>query len=228
MSKKINLLLAEDDPNFGSVLRDYLSINGFNVVLCQDGESASQVFENTPFDLCIIDVMMPLKDGLTLAMEIKQKKPGTPFIFLTAKTLKQDIMKGYQIGAEDYITKPFDSEILLHKINVVLNRNQYSNLNQASSYKIGKYTFDIPSRTIRLENVEQKISPKEAALLNLLCKHQNEVLERQLALKLIWGDSNYFSGRSMDVYVTKLRKYFKEDPSVQIENIHSSGYKLHI
>lgn len=222
------ILLAEDDPNFGSVLKDYLTINGYNVVHCTDGESAAIEFENTPFDLCIIDVMMPLKDGFALAKEIKQKNNTIPFVFLTAKTMKQDILKGYESGANDYITKPFDSEVLLYKIKIILNRGQVAKPNKDAHYKIGKFQFDCNSRSIISDDKKQKLSPKESELLKMLCEYMNEVLTKEKALKQIWGDNNYFSGRSMDVYITKLRKCFKEDSTIEIENLHGTGYKLNV
>ena len=224
----MKILLAEDDPNFGSVLKDYLSINGYTVILCTDGESASNEFEKTLFDLCIVDVMLPLKDGFALAREINLRNSKVPFIFLTAKTMKADVLQGYQIGAEDYISKPFDSEVLLYKIKIILSRGQTSGSTTICKYNIGKYEFDIKSRTIILNDKKQKLSPKEAALLNILCENANEVLRKEKALKEVWGNNDYFSGRSMDVYVTKLRKYLKEDTTIEIENIHGTGYILRV
>ncbi|MBN8703250.1 MAG: response regulator transcription factor [Bacteroidetes bacterium] len=224
----IKILLAEDDINFGSVLKDYLTISGYAVVHCLDGEIALREFGKNEFDLCVLDVMLPLKDGFTLAKEIKQINNTTPFIFLTAKTLKEDIVKGYEIGANDYITKPFDSELLLLKIKALLNRRQLEKPTKATEYNIGKYQYNSDSRTITSNTKKQKLSPKEAALLHLLFENKNHVLTSEYVLKQIWGDSNYFSGRSMNVYITKLRNFLKDDPNIEIENIHGTGYKLNL
>jgi two-component system, OmpR family, response regulator len=225
MSHKI--LLVEDEKNFGSVLKEYLKMNGFDVELAEDGEQGLQVFQSNKFDLCIIDVMMPKKDGFTLSAEIKNINKQVPIVFLTARTMREDIIKGYQIGADDYIHKPFDSELLLLKIKAVLNRNNNTTYSDAFIYNIGQYEFNARMRILKhASDNAVKLSPKEAALLNLLCQHKNDVLLRERALKEIWQDDNYFTGRSMDVYIVKLRKYLAADTSLQINNLHGNGYSL--
>jgi len=225
MPERIKILLVEDDLNFGSVLRDYLSVNGYEVTLCEDGVVAFARLEKGVFDLCITDIMMPYKDGFTLAEEIKQFNNDLPIIFLTAKTLKEDMLRAYKIGADDYIIKPFDSELLLYKIQAVLNRKAPRE-NEKRTILLGKYIFSYPERTLLFNDQRQKLSPKEAQLLQLLCEHKDELLPREKALKKIWGDNNYFNGRSMDVYITKLRKCLAGDASIEIENLHGTGFKL--
>ncbi|MCC9166783.1 response regulator transcription factor [Pontibacter harenae] len=229
MSEKVlNILLAEDDPNFGIVLKDYLELHDYNVTLCKDGCLAITAFRKGEFDLCILDVMMPKKDGFTLAREIKKLKPEAPLIFLTAKSMKDDMLEGFKIGADDYITKPFDSEVLLYKIKAVLNRKGGQTLEKAvpAEYTIGRYRFLHKLRQLHHNGIEQRLSPKESELLLMLCQHLNDVLPREIALQRIWHEDNYFTARSMDVYIAKLRKYLKEDPSVEIINIHGQGYRL--
>jgi two-component system OmpR family response regulator len=226
--KKSKILLAEDDTNFGAVLRDYLMMNDYDVKLCKDGNEALNAFLNGSYDICILDVMMPLKDGFMLAREIREKNSGVPIIFLTAKTLKQDMLEGFKIGADDYVTKPFDSEILLYKIKAVLNRNR-ENLNKENlpnEFKIGKYEFNYKLRTITDGKQQHKLSPKEGELLFLLCLKMNDLLKREEALKKIWGDDNYFTARSMDVFIAKIRKYLSGDPNVELMNLHGSGFRL--
>ncbi|MBK7666336.1 MAG: response regulator transcription factor [Sphingobacteriaceae bacterium] len=224
MSTKI--LLVEDEKNFGMVLRDYLSMNGFEVTLCENGELGLENFKANKFDLCIVDVMMPKKDGFTLASEIKELNKNVPFIFLTARGMRDDMIKGYKLGADDYITKPFDSEVLLLKLKAILNRNSVDN-SDTFLHEIGKFSFNAKLRILKSEkNKEEKLSPKEAALLNLLCQHKNDVLPREKALKQIWNDDSYFTGRSMDVYIVKLRKYLASDPNLEINNLHGNGYSL--
>ena len=228
MSKKLKLFLLEDDQSFGSVMKAFLEMNDFYVRWIDDGKKAISNFRDEDFDLCILDVMLPNVDGFTVARDIKIINKDIPLIFLTAKTLKEDILQGFKLGADDYITKPFDTEILLCKIKAILNRNS-SITDQNFENKelaIGKYIFKYDIRTIFYETQEQKISPREAELLKLLIEHKNNVLPREKALKILWGDDNYFTTRSMDVFITKLRKYLKDDPNVQIMNIHSSGYRL--
>jgi two-component system OmpR family response regulator len=223
------ILLVEDDPNFGSVLKDYLELNAFKVTLCRDGMQGWSVYKSANFDLCICDVMMPLKDGFTLAAEIKEYKPDQPLIFLTAKMLKQDMLTGYRTGADDYITKPFDSELLLYKINAILKRGRQKECAPfPDSMKIGSIEFRYPKRLILLEGKEQRLSPTECELLKLFCLHQNEILPREKALLSIWKEDTYFTARSMDVYITKLRKYLSPDKSIEIENLPKSGYILRI
>ncbi len=220
------ILLVEDEKNFGMVLRDYLSMNSYEVTLCENGESGLEAFKANTFDLCIVDVMMPKKDGFTLASDIKELNKTTPFIFLTARGMRDDMIKGYKLGADDYITKPFDSEVLLLKLKAILNRNSSDNTN-TFLHEIGKFRFNAKLRTLKSENnKEERLSPKEAALLNLLCQHKNDVLPREKALKQIWNDDSYFTGRSMDVYIVKLRKYLAGDLNIEINNLHGNGYSL--
>ena len=220
------ILLVEDEKNFGMVLRDYLSMNGYEVTLCENGEVGLETFKANSFDLCVVDVMMPKKDGFTLASEIKELNKNTPFVFLTARGMREDMIKGYKLGADDYLTKPFDSEVLLLKLKAILNRNSSDNTN-TFLHEIGIFSFNAKLRTLKSEkNKEEKLSPKEAALLNLLCQHKNDVLPREKALKQIWNDDSYFTGRSMYVYIVKLRKYLATDPNVEINNLHGNGYSL--
>ena len=218
------VLLVEDEKNFGIVLRYYLNMNGYEVTLCENGELGLEAFKNNSFDLCIVDVMMPKKDGFTLASEIKALNKNTPFVFLTARGMREDMIKGYKLGADDYLTKPFDSEVLLLKLNAILNRKSSDN-NDTFVHEIGKFSFNAKLRILKSDK-EEKLSPKEAALLNLLCQHKNDVLPREKALKQIWNDDSYFTGRSMDVYIVKLRKYLAGDTTIEINNLHGNGYSL--
>jgi DNA-binding response OmpR family regulator len=227
MNKKTKILLVEDDPNFGSVLKNYLELNDYEVKLCPDGFAGYDQFVSGKYDICILDVMMPRKDGFTLAKEIREKDEHVPLIFLTAKTLKEDMLSGFSLGADDYITKPFDSEVLLMKLKAILKRSSDKSLDPTKKdFTIGKYEFKYDHRTIALNGISQKLSPKEADLLRMLCVYKNELLPRQKALKEIWGDDNYFNARSMDVFITKLRKYLKDDSSLDIINIHGKGFRL--
>lgn len=226
------ILLVEDEPNFGIVLKSYLEINGYDIHLCNNGKSGLDAYKLYDFDLCILDVMMPQMDGLTLAKEMRLLNKNIPYIFLTAKGQKEDILNGYKLGADDYLTKPFDTEVLLHKIKAILKRNvtgEEESIDFADRYAIGQYEF-IPEKRalVHGQHGTVTLSPKESELLALLCINQQHVLPRELALKKIWGDANYFNGRSMDVYLTKLRKYLKDDPQVQIVNIHGNGFILEI
>jgi two-component system, OmpR family, response regulator len=229
---KTKLLLVEDDPNFGAVLRDYLELHDYGVTLCTDGEQGLRTYRHQAFDACILDVMMPVKDGFTLAREIKKLNARTPVIFLTAKSMKADILEGFQIGADDYLTKPFDSEVLLYKIKAILNRQATPAPppvpvpEPSQEYQIGYYQFNFKLRCLTLGDKKQKLSPKEAELLRLLCLHLNDVLPRAITLKQLWGEDNYFTTRSMDVFIAKLRKYLREDPRVEISNIHGNGFRL--
>ena len=227
MSDKI--LLVEDDAGFGPLLRDFLSMHEFDVTLCKNGEEGWQTFKNGQFDLCILDVMMPIKDGYTLATEIKEANPTMPIIFLTAKTLKEDMVKGYKIGADDYITKPFDSEILLFKIQAILKRGSELGPDQQEEYKLGDFVYrtDVRELTYKDGSV-QTLSPKEGRLLEMLCQYEGKVMPRSKALKEIWKNDDYFTGRSMDVYITKLRKYLAQDPRIEIRNIHSEGFIMQV
>ncbi len=224
---KNNILLVEDDPNFGSVLKNYLELNEYTVSLSTDGFAGYERFITGKYDICILDVMMPKKDGFTLAKEIREKDQHVPIIFLTAKTMKEDMLAGFQSGADDYITKPFDSEVLLYKLKAIIKRSvDKSHDTSQKEFNIGQFHFNHDHRTIKTVDDSQKLSPKEADLLKLLCIYKNELLPRQKALKEIWGDDNYFNARSMDVFITKLRKYLKQDPSIDIINIHGKGFRL--
>ncbi len=227
------ILLAEDDQNFGDVLRSYLEMHGFHVTLAKDGQEGLEKYNKGEFDLCIFDVMMPKKDGFTLAKEIREKDTTTPIIFLTAKTLKDDVLQGFKIGADDYITKPFSSEELLYRIQAVLKRSQNTVVkeeDERKEFEIGKYHFNYPLRILTFQDGEEKeeakLSPKESQLLRMFCVYKNDILPRSEALTKIWGEDTYFTARSMDVFVTKLRKYLKRDENIEIVNIHGNGFQL--
>jgi len=225
MNNKNKILLVEDEPNLGAVLKNYLELSGFEVLLKSDGKKGWSTFKTGSFDLCILDVMMPEMDGFSLAKEIRKVNEDIPLIFLTARSQKKDVVIGYELGADDYITKPFDSELLIHKINALLRRKVTLTL-QDKSYSIGSFTYDSKFRTLIRKDESRKLSPKESKLLQLFCEHINDILPRDKALKMIWKDDNYFTKRSMDVYITKLRKYLAEDRGIEIVNIHSNGYML--
>ncbi len=223
------VFMVEDDRNFGTVLKAYLEINGFVVTWVKDGLQALPRFKEQEYDICLLDVMLPNVDGFTIAREIRDYREGIPMIFLTAKTMKEDMLEGYSVGADDYITKPFDSEILILKINAILNRHQrLQKEDEPTIYKISTVEFNAELRTIQTGQETFKLSPKEADLLRMLCKEKNKVLPRDTALTRIWGETSYFTTRSMDVYITKLRKYLKDVPGVEIINIHGSGYLMKI
>lgn len=224
MSHKV--LLAEDDPNFGMILKDFLELNEYEVVLAKDGIEGIIEYRKDNYDICVFDVMMPRKDGFTLAKEVKKINPEQAIIFLTAKSLKEDIMQGYSAGADDYLTKPFDSDVLLAKIKAIIARNKRNELPDQESYELGQFTYDPKLRVLSGYGEERKLSPKESELLKLLLQYKNDLLPRSVALLKIWKDDNYFTGRSMDVYVAKLRKYLKSDTSIEIQNIHSEGFSL--
>jgi DNA-binding response OmpR family regulator len=211
------ILLVEDDPNFGTVLKEYLSLNGYEVVHAKNGMEGFEKFKKTDYHLCILDVMMPYKDGFTLAKEIREKNTEIPIIFLTAKALKEDVLKGYKVGADDYLNKPFDSEVLLMKIQAIIQRKTVDTLADLNS-KLRFLTFK--------DEKPAKLSPKENELLRLLILHEDDLMPREIALTKIWRDDNYFTSRSMDVYIAKLRKYLKLDPKVEILNIHGEGFRL--
>jgi DNA-binding response OmpR family regulator len=223
-----NVLLVEDDPNFGIILKDYLELNDFDVTLAKDGIEGIIEYKKRNFDICILDVMMPRKDGFTLAKEIKKVDPDQAIIFLTAKSLKDDVMQGYKVGADDYLTKPFDSDVMLAKIKAIIARNKRTELPEQSNYEIGNFIFDAKLRVLTGYGEDKKLSPKESELLKLLVQYKNDLLPRSVALLKIWKDDNYFTGRSMDVYIAKLRKYFKADARIEIQNIHSEGFTLMI
>lgn len=226
MDDKLKILLCEDDENLGMLLREFLVAKGYSADLCSDGEKGYKTFLKDKFDLCVLDVMMPKKDGFTLAMEIRNINSEVPIIFLTAKDLKEDVLQGFKIGADDYITKPFSMEELVSRITAILRRVRGKKEKEITMYKIGRFTFDTQKQTLVIDNVSKKLTTKESELLSLLCAHMNEILERNYALKNIWIDDNYFNARSMDVYITKLRKLLKDDPQIEIINIHGKGYKL--
>ncbi|MDP3313527.1 response regulator transcription factor [Lutibacter sp.] len=223
------ILLVEDDPNFGTVLKDYLMLNDYNVTLAKDGLEGLIMFKNDEYDLCILDVMMPRKDGFSLAKDIRATNKDIPIIFLTAKTMKEDVLKGYQAGADDYLNKPFDSEVLLYKIKAIMQRKETEQTieEEIFEYNIGRFYFNSKLRHLSFNNEEsQKLSPKESKLLKLLANYKNDLMPRELALTKIWRDDNYFTSRSMDVYIAKLRKYLKLDENVEILNIHGEGFRL--
>ena len=226
MDEKLKILLCEDDENLGMLLREYLQAKGFTTELCADGELGYKAFLKTKFDICVLDVMMPKKDGFTLAKEIRNSNQDIPIIFLTAKTLKEDILEGFKIGADDYITKPFSMEELVFRIEAITRRTKGKKNKESTVYRIGKFTFDTQKQLLCLGDDQRKLTTKENELLALLCSHANEILQRDFALKTIWIDDNYFNARSMDVYITKLRKHLKDDPQIEIINIHGKGYKL--
>ena len=227
-NERYKVLLVEDDSNFGQVLKNYLELNDFVVELARDGILGLAAFRREKFDICLLDVMMPNMDGFTLAEEIRNVDPDVPLFFLSAKSMKEDILSGYKLGADDYITKPFDSEVLLHKIKAILKRNQELQEKQHSQveFEIGAYKFNSKLRTLDNGDETRTLSPKENELLHMLCEYMNDLLPRETALKRRWSSDTYFNGRSMDVYIAKLRKYLKEDSAVEIVNIHGNGFRL--
>ncbi|MCB0554621.1 MAG: response regulator transcription factor [Phaeodactylibacter sp.] len=227
------ILLVEDDQNFGDVLRSYLEMHDYEVTLATDGIQGLESYKKGEFDLCIFDVMMPKKDGFTLAKEIREQDQTMPIIFLTAKAMKDDVLQGFKIGADDYITKPFNSEELLYRIQAILKRSlsKADPREDVKEFNIGKYHFNYPLRILTFDidgpNEEKyKLSPKEAQLLRMFAMYKNDILPRSEALTKIWGEDNYFTARSMDVFVTKLRKYLKMDENIEIVNIHGNGFQL--
>ena len=227
MENKAKLLLAEDDENLGLLLKEYLIAKGYKTELYPDGIAAYNGFMKDPFDLCILDIMMPKKDGISLARDIRMINADIPIIFLTAKNLKEDILEGFKIGADDYITKPFSMEELIMRIEAIMRRISQDNKNvDETIFKLGRYTFDSRKQILSNDDDQVKLTTKESELLRLLCNNANQVLERTFALKSIWIDDNYFNARSMDVYITKLRKHLKDEPTLEIINVHGKGYKL--
>lgn len=228
METKPEILLVEDDVNFGAVLKSFLEMQDYAVTLCDDGDKGYAKFRQQQFDLCLLDVMMPHKDGFTLAAEIRKYDSLVPLVFITAKNQKHDVLQGFEIGADDYITKPFDSEILVHKVKALLRRSAggAGTNEQTDTINIGKFTFDIPMRTLKIGEETIQLSPREAELLKMLCDGENGLLERSKALNLLWGEDSYFTARSMDVYIARLRKYFKKDPAISIVNIQRKGFRL--
>ena len=225
MIQKINALLAEDDKNLGVILKKYLEAKDIPVTLCANGEDALKEFREGSFNFCILDVMMPQMDGFTLAKEIKRLNKDIPIIFLTAKTTQKDVIEGFKLGADDYVTKPFSMDELLLRIHAVYNRTS-QHAPAPTTYKLGGYTFDAPRHLLNKGNESRKLTSKEADLLLLLCENMNETLERTVALRKVWYEDSYFNARSMDVYITKLRKYFKDEPNVELVNVHGVGFKL--
>ncbi len=226
-NKKI--LLVEDDQNFGAILKDYLTLNDFDVTLAKNGMEGFEKFKKDTYDLCILDVMMPYKDGYTLAKEIREKNKDVPIIFLTAKSMKEDVLKGYKVGADDYLNKPFDSEVLLMKIKAIIQRKAVDTKNDhvKFEFQVGNFHLNSKLRFLTYKDEEPiKLSPKENELLKMLTLHENDLMPRELALTKIWRDDNYFTSRSMDVYIAKLRKYLKRDDEVEILNIHGEGFRL--
>ncbi|MGE0019027.1 MAG: response regulator transcription factor [Draconibacterium sp.] len=227
MEQKTKLLLAEDDENLGLLLKEYLVAKGYDASLFPDGEAAYKGFMRDHYDICILDIMMPKKDGFTLAKDIRIVNPDVPVIFLTAKNMKEDVLEGFKLGADDYITKPFSMEELIMRIEAILRRTSQENLANAQPvFTLGRYTFDTRKQTLAEGDEVVKLTTKEADLLKLLCQNANKILERNYALKSIWIDDNYFNARSMDVYITKLRKHLSKEQTVEIINVHGKGYKL--
>jgi len=227
MDKKYKVLLCEDDTNLGMVTKNFLELHDYDVTLERDGRLGLAAFQRERYDICLLDVMMPNVDGFTLAEEIRDIDPDVPLFFISAKTMKDDILNGYKLGADDYITKPFDSEVLLAKIKAILKRNEELNKESENiEFDLGSYHFNPKLRQLITEGKTQTLSPKENELLKMLAEHKNDLLPRERALKKIWGSDTYFNGRSMDVYIAKLRKYLKEDPNIEIVNIHGNGFRL--
>ena len=225
--RKYRVLLCEDDTNLGMVLKNYLELNDYEVVLERDGRLGLAAFQREKFDICLLDVMMPNMDGFTVAEAIRDVDPDMPLFFLSAKTMKEDIIQGYKLGADDYITKPFDSEVLLLKIKAILKRSEEENkINDNIEFDLGNYHFNPRLRELKVGTTVHVLSPKENELLKMLAEHKNDLLQRDKALKKIWGSDTYFNGRSMDVYIAKLRKYLKEDSQIEIVNIHGNGFRL--
>ena len=226
MSKNVSILLAEDDENLGTLLNTFLKNKGYYVDLARNGKSALEKFNDGNYDFLILDVMMPEIDGFTVAKEVREVDRNVPILFLTAKSMKEDKLQGFAIGADDYLTKPFSMEELVARVEAILKRTGYEGDTDTSSFDIGLFTFDSDKRLLIKDGDIQKLTTKESQLLKLLAKNKNEVLDRQAALRAIWGDDNYFNGRSMDVYIAKLRKMLKEDVAIEIMNVHGKGFKL--
>ncbi len=225
--ENIRILLAEDDKNLGNILKSYLEVKNYPTVLCQDGKIAYETFKRETFDFCVLDIMMPEMDGFTLAKKIRKIDKDIPILFLSAKAMQEDRIQGFEVGADDYLTKPFSMEELLLRIKAILRRSTKSESDgNKTDFKFGKFTFEYNRQTLNSDNKEQKLTSKEAELLKLLCENMNNVLDRTVALNKIWFDDSYFNARSMDVYITKLRKYLKDDPTVELINVHGVGFKL--
>ena len=221
------ILLAEDDKNLGTILKAYLEAKNYPTLLCQDGKEAYEAFKREKFDFCVLDIMMPEMDGFTLAKKIKKIDKNIPILFLSAKAMQEDKKQGFEIGADDYLTKPFSMEELIFRINAIVRRSRPEETdNSPTEFKFGNYTFEYNRQMLSTSDGEQKLTSKEAELLKLLCENMNNVLDRTVALNKIWFDDSYFNARSMDVYITKLRKYLKGDASVELINVHGVGFKL--
>jgi DNA-binding response OmpR family regulator len=226
MNRIINIMLVEDDLNLGFLLVEFLEQKGFSAKLYRDGQTAFTGFQGGHFDFCILDVMLPKMDGFTLAKKIKVINPQIPIIFLTARSLKEDKMKGYEIGVDDYITKPFDEDELLYKINAILNRSKISDSPPDDNFQIGKYLFDFKNQSLEFAGQKRRLTERETNILKLLCLSRNNIIRREQILTAVWGENDYFAGRSLDVFISKLRKYFSEDQSISIENIPKVGFIL--
>lgn len=230
MSKELKpkVLLVEDDPNLGNLLLEYLHAKDYDATLANNGKDGLNLFKNNVYDVCIFDVMMPIMDGFTLAKEVRKLDTETPIVFLTAKAMKEDTIEGFNAGGDDYLTKPFSMEELLIRLKAILRRTKNQTLTNSdqNNFEIGKYKFDFNLQRLEVNGTPQKLTTREAELLKLLCINVNDVLDRTFALKSIWHDDNYFNGRSMDVYIAKLRKYLREDPNLEIVNVHGKGFKL--
>jgi len=227
-TETIKVLLAEDDPNLGMLLREYLNAKGYETTLAENGKIAYETFMQGGFDICILDVMMPIKDGFTVAEEIRQTDKKVPIIFLTAKSMKDDKLKGFTVGADDYITKPFSMDELLMRIQAILRRTipEVGKAKKRDNIKVGEFVFDYDKQVLKLGDNEQRLTTKEANLLLMFCENRYDVLDRNYALNKVWGDDNYYNSRSMDVYIAKLRKYLSLDPEVELVNVHGKGFKL--
>ena len=226
MENKLHILLCEDEESLGMLVREYLQAKGYDAELYLDGEAGYKAFMRAKFDMCLLDVMMPKMDGFTLAREIRMVNAEVPIIFLTAKNLKDDILEGFKLGADDYLTKPFSMDELVYRMEAILRRVKVKSTRNVTQYQLGKFLFDTQRQILSLGDKQTKLTTKECELLTMLCAHSNDVLERELALKTLWIDDNYFNARSMDVYITKLRKHLKDDPSIEINNVHGKGYRL--
>ena len=223
---KLHILLCEDEESLGMLVREYLQAKGYDAELFLDGEEGYKAFVKGKYDMCLLDVMMPKMDGFALAREIRLVNSEVPIIFLTAKNLKDDILEGFKLGADDYLTKPFSMDELVYRMEAILRRVRGKNQRVVTQYQLGKFVFDTQRQTLTIGQKQTKLTTKECELLTMLCVHVNDVLEREVALKTIWIDDNYFNARSMDVYITKLRKHLKDDPNIEINNVHGKGYRL--
>lgn len=226
MENKLHILLCEDEESLGMLVREYLQAKGYDAELYLDGEAGYKAFVKGEYDMCLLDVMMPKMDGFTLARELRMINSEVPIMFLTAKNLKDDILEGFKLGADDYLTKPFSMDELVYRMEAILRRVKARNKQMAVRYQLGRFVFDTQRQLLTIGEKSTKLTTKESELLTMLCTHMNDVLERDLALKTIWIDDNYFNARSMDVYITKLRKHLKDDPNVEINNVHGKGYRL--